>query len=352
MKHIQDKNYNIFFNEWSALKQEIKKLAPSQVYILVDENTEKYCLFHFLAYIDDPVQIIKINSGEINKNINTCQFVWESLLNKGADRQALLINLGGGVIGDLGGFCAATYMRGIRFIQIPTTLLSQVDASIGGKLGIDFLHFKNMIGLYETPQSIFIFTEFLKTLPEKELKSGYAEVLKHSLIADKNAWDKRSFPPKSGQYDYDSIIYQSVLIKKMITDQDPKESGLRKVLNYGHTIGHALESYWMNSDTPLLHGEALAIGMITEAFISYRLGKISEETLFEIRRAILQIYGHHPRYVKPMGKLLKLMQADKKNIGDEYRFALLESIGSACYDISVPHAFIEEGLIFYSTVLK
>lgn len=352
MKHIQAKKYNIFFNDWSALKQEIQNLAPSQVFVLVDENTEKLCLFHFLAQIDNPVQIIKIKSGELNKNISTCQFVWESLLNKGADRQSLLINLGGGVIGDLGGFCAATYMRGIRFIQIPTTLLSQVDASIGGKLGIDFMHLKNMIGVFESPKSIFIFTEFLKSLPEKELKSGYAEVLKHCLVADEIAWKNYSVQPENGIYDYESMVYQSVLTKKMITEQDPKEKGLRKILNFGHTISHALESFWMDSDSPLLHGEALAIGMIAEAFISYRLGYISEETLFEIRRAILQIYGHHPRFVKPIGKLLKLMQADKKSHAGEYRFALLDAIGSACYDISVPPEYVEEGLIFYSTVLK
>lgn len=352
MNKIKTKQGNIFFNDWSALDKEIQRINPSKIFILVDQNTEKYCLFHLLEHINKPVSIIRISSGEINKSLDSCQHVWKSLLEKGADRNALLINLGGGIISDLGGFCAGTYMRGIKFIHIPTTLLSQVDASIGGKTGIDFLGIKNIVGLFANPESVFIFTPFLSTLPSNELKSGYAELLKHGLIGDKNLWNNLITRDCTQIDNIDALIYQSILIKKQITDKDPNESGLRKILNFGHTIGHAIEAYWLDSNTSLLHGEAVAIGMVSEAFIAYRMDLIDESTLFEIRRAMLRIYGHYPRYVKSVNNLIALMRSDKKNLNEEIRFALLNDIGSCQYDIYVPDSIIEEGLIFYSTVLK
>ena len=177
MKNIQCKNYNIYINDWSNFKSFVTEMDPTTIFILVDQNTEKYCLLHLLENLDATVQVIRIPAGEQNKNIQTCQHIWTKLLQYGADRHSLLINLGGGVIGDMGGFCAATYMRGIRFIQMPTTLLSQVDASVGGKLGVDLMGFKNMIGLIQDPNAVFIFTEFLSTLPVDQIKSGYAELL-------------------------------------------------------------------------------------------------------------------------------------------------------------------------------
>jgi len=181
----------------------------------VDENTEKYCLPHLVENIDETVQIIRIPSGEQNKNLNTCQVVWSKLLQNGADRHSLIINLGGGVIGDLGGFCAATYMRGIKFIQMPTTLLSQVDASVGGKLGVDLLGFKNIVGMIRDPDGVFIFTDFLTTLPSDQMRSGYAELLKHGLIADKKIWESLSKNAGFETLDYEKLVYESVLIKKM-----------------------------------------------------------------------------------------------------------------------------------------
>ncbi|MBK7698912.1 MAG: iron-containing alcohol dehydrogenase [Saprospiraceae bacterium] len=190
MKNIRCKNYQIHINNWIELTSFLHHEDPSSVFIIVDENTEKYCLHLVLEHLDIPVQVIRIPSGEQNKNLTTCQHIWTNLMRYGADRHSLVINLGGGVIGDLGGFCAATYMRGIRFVQVPTTLLSQADASVGGKLGIDLMGFKNMVGLIQDPAAVFIFTEFLSTLPVDQIKSGYAELLKHGLIADKNAWKK------------------------------------------------------------------------------------------------------------------------------------------------------------------
>ncbi|MBK8056265.1 MAG: 3-dehydroquinate synthase [Saprospiraceae bacterium] len=347
MKKIQCKNYPIYINNWQAFSEITERLSPSNVFIIVDENTEKYCLLHLLENLHLEAQIIRIPSGEQNKTIQTCQLVWTKLMQHGADRHSLLINLGGGVIGDLGGFCAATYMRGIRFIQVPTTLLSQVDASVGGKLGVDHMGFKNMVGLIQDPSAVCIFTEFLQTLPYVQMRSGYAELLKHGLIADKKAWENLSGNTNINSLDFEELVYDSVLIKKNVTEQDPYEKGLRKILNFGHTIGHAVESYWMDSSTPLLHGEAIAIGMVSESFLSYRVGKISENELFEIRNSIMRIYGHHPKYVKPASDLIKIMRTDKKNVNGNIRFALLDSVGHACFDVPILPDVIEESFVFY-----
>lgn len=347
MKEIRCKNYSIYINNWQALKELVNSQMPSNIFVLIDENTEKYCLLHLLEHLHIEAQIIRIPAGEQYKTIETCQHVWTKLMQHGADRHSLLINLGGGVIGDLGGFCAATYMRGIRFIQVPTTLLSQVDASVGGKLGVDHKGFKNMVGLIQDPVAACIFTDFLQTLPYEQMRSGYAELLKHGLIADKKAWQNLSAKMDLPNLDFEALVYESVLIKKNVTEQDPYERGLRKILNFGHTIGHAVESYWMDSSTPLLHGEAIAIGMVSEAFLSYRVGKISENELFDIRNSIMRIYGHHPKYVKPTSELIKIMRGDKKNINGNIRFALLESVGEACYDIPLQPDLIEESFVFY-----
>jgi 3-dehydroquinate synthase len=352
MKSIHCQNYNIHINDWNIFEQFISTSAPTTTFVLVDENTEKYCLHHLLEHVDSALHVIRIPSGEHNKTIETCQKIWSFLLRNGADRHSLIINLGGGVIGDMGGFCAATYMRGIRFVQMPTTLLSQVDASVGGKIGIDFMGFKNMVGLIQEPTAVFIFTDFLATLPPQQMKSGYAELLKHGLIADKQAWHRLSEKTTFENLDFESLVYESVMIKKEVTEKDPHEKGLRKILNFGHTIGHAVESYWMDSRTPLLHGEAVAIGMVSEAFLSYRVGKISESELFDIRNAIIKLYGHHPKYVKPAEEILQIMQGDKKNHKGEFRFSLLESVGNACYDIAVNKDAVSESFMFYKEKME
>lgn len=347
MKNILCKNYQIHINNWSAFNKAIVKLKPSSVFVLADENTEKYCLSNLFEHLESRFNVISIPSGENHKTINTCQFVWSELVKNGADRQSLVINLGGGVVGDLGGFCAATYMRGIRFVQVPTTLLSQVDASVGGKLGVDFMGYKNMVGLIKDPSGVFIFTDFLKTLPQDQMRSGYAELLKHGLIADRETWDELSRNKTIQGLDIEDMVYQSLMIKKTVTERDPNEKGLRKILNFGHTIGHAVESYWMDSRTPLLHGEAVAIGIVGEAYLSYRVGNISENELFDIRNTILDVYGHHPKYVKPTGELIEIMKTDKKNSQGHIRFALLEAVGQACYDVEVRQDTIEESFLFY-----
>ncbi|MEZ4909422.1 MAG: 3-dehydroquinate synthase [Saprospiraceae bacterium] len=347
MKTIHCNEYNIYIGGNAQFTELIQSFKPSSIFVLVDENTEKYCLHHMLEFLREDFHTIKIKSGEAEKNLDTCQYIWNSLLKGGADRHSILINLGGGVIGDLGGFCAATYMRGITFIQVPTTLTSQVDASIGGKTGVDFLNRKNIIGAFANPGAVFVFPEFLETLPIEHLRSGYAEMLKHALIADVNQWEilKQGIP--TNQSDLETAIIHSIQLKKSIVDQDPFESGVRKILNFGHTIGHALESYWMESKTPLLHGEAVAIGMVCEAFLSYRLGLLSEQEFFEIRHVILDIFGHFPKYLKPTESLIRLLVSDKKNYKGEIRFALLDHLGSATYDIKVDSYDVLDCFEFY-----
>ena len=252
MKEIKAIDYSIWIGENSLSKFGIS--TYSKVAILVDENTKRDCL-HKLPKIENAI-IIEIKSGEEYKNISTCNFIWEQLTINNFDRNSLLINLGGGVIGDMGGFCAATYKRGLDFIHIPTTLLAMVDASVGGKLGIDFKGFKNQIGLFNNPKAVLISPEFLETLAESELKSGFSEVVKHALISDNSLWVKLKNTPFT-DFDWGDIIDTNVQIKNKIVLADPFEKGERKKLNFGHTFGHAIESYYLEKGTPISHGEAV-----------------------------------------------------------------------------------------------
>jgi 3-dehydroquinate synthase len=267
----------------------------------------------------------------------------------GADRHSLCINIGGGVIGDMGGFCAATFMRGITFIQMPTSLLSQVDASVGGKLGVDFHNCKNLIGLIQQPSMVFIDPQFLDTLPPVELRSGYAEMLKHGLIADHSYWNmlKGGYPSTNDHSFWISQIKRSIDIKKGITSKDPYERGLRKILNFGHTIGHAVESHYMQSLTPLLHGEAIAIGIICESYISYSRKMITKDNLLDISKHIQSLYDHHPEYLQETDSIYAYMQKDKKNKSGKIRMSLLDGQGSCTFDIEVDFVAITGALDHY-----
>ncbi len=326
------------------LQSFLKKKNYSRVIVLVDENTGKHCL----PFLNTEATVIKISSGENYKNLTTCEYIWGELTKLELDRNAVLINLGGGVIGDMGGFCAATYKRGIEFIQIPTTLLSQVDASVGGKLGIDFLHFKNHIGVFQTPAAVIINTKFLQSLPPEELRSGFAEIIKHCLIADSMAW--KSLKKKTlKEQDWSSLTRHSVAIKEKITTEDPTEKGLRKILNFGHTIGHAIESYFL--DIPgkkLLHGEAIAIGMICEAFIAKNKNFISEADLNEIKDYILSVFPKVEIFDFDIDKIIPLALQDKKNAHKNILASLLDNIGKANYNIPITLKEIREAIIYYN----
>lgn len=315
----------------------------TKIFLIVDENTKKHCYKKIENTIGNH-EIIIIKPGEGNKTIATCLLIWEAMTKANLDRHALVINLGGGVIGDMGGFCAATYKRGIDFIQIPTTLLSQVDASVGGKLGVDFQSFKNHIGVFKVPNMVLIDSAFLNTLPKSELRSGYAEVIKHCLIADGKMWSyilENSFENQN----WDELIRHSVAIKSKITESDPTEKGIRKILNFGHTLGHAIETFYLGTEKHLLHGEAIAIGMICEAFLAFKKSKLSEKQLIQIHGYILSNYGFAK--IDNLDSIVNLTMQDKKNKGDQVLFSLLNGIGACDYDIPVSKNEMMEALDYY-----
>lgn len=329
----------------TSLSQFFAESTYSNVAILVDENTKAHC-YPIVAESLPEHLVIEVQSGEINKNLDTCQHIWEKLTDASFDRKALLVNLGGGVIGDMGGFCAVTYKRGIDFINIPTTLLAAVDANVGGKLGIDFQGFKNHIGFFQDPESVFIDPVFLKTLSDRELRSGFAEVIKHGLITDKDYYEQVAIKGVE-QDNWHAVIAHSVEIKNEVVKQDPKEGGLRKILNFGHTIGHAMESFYLDSDNHLLHGEAIAIGMICEAYVSKKLLSLEEADLRDICRTILNIYPDLKIEKKDFTSIIKLMYQDKKNVANFLNHSLLYEIGRATYDIAVDEKDVMDALFFY-----
>jgi 3-dehydroquinate synthase len=328
-------------------KQEYKH---SGLFVLVDENTANHCLPVLSAFLEraGELQILEIESGEASKNIEVCTRLWKALGEMGADRSSLLINVGGGVIGDMGGFVASTFKRGIPFVNIPTTLLAQVDASVGGKVGVDLDHLKNEIGVFNSPQAVFIYPGFLKTLSRREMMSGFAEVVKHALIADRSYWD---FVIQANVADgavWEEMIEKSVRIKNEIVTADPREKGLRKSLNFGHTIGHAVESYFLESSSKsLLHGEAIAIGMVVEAYISFSKNKLPASELDIICSFILERFGYVP--IDPFAdhRLLELMRHDKKNSNGELNFSLLTKIGSCEVNRTADVSLVKEALKYY-----
>ena len=324
---------NVFFGEIiHELAAKIDLESYSQVAILVDENTKEHCLpvlniRHSL--------LIEVPSGEQFKTIQTCITIWDRLTEAEFDRHGLLINLGGGVLGDMGGFCAATYKRGIDFINIPTTLLAQVDASVGGKLGVDFHGFKNHIGLFTMPKAVFIDTQFLTTLDKRQLRSGYAEVIKHHLIADKLGFDQLVKNTQLNTIDLQALVQHSVEVKSHIVQDDPTEKGHRKVLNFGHTIGHALESYYLRSEKPLLHGEAISYGMIAEAHLSWQKGLLSGSELKMISDYLVKMFGTIAIQPDDYADIIVMMGQDKKNSSGVVSFVLLEMIGQPVWDQTV-----------------
>uniref|UniRef100_UPI00404B6851 3-dehydroquinate synthase n=1 Tax=Fulvivirga sp. TaxID=1931237 RepID=UPI00404B6851 len=322
----------------------LKSNTFSQIAVLCDENTYQHC--YPLVQLPNHT-VIKINAGEEFKNIETCAIVWEALTNANFDRKGLLINLGGGVIGDLGGFCARTYKRGISFINIPTTLLAQVDASIGGKLGIDFNGLKNHIGLFSIPELVIVDQIFLKSLSVEELKSGFAEVIKHHIIADEKAW-KKLIKTSYEKTEWSKVVNHSIEIKRKIVDSDPTEKGARKLLNFGHTVGHAVETFLLNTTNKLLHGEAVALGMICESYIASNRGMISKNELDEIIIYINSLYPKHRIKEEYKQEIIRYTLQDKKNQGNKILAVLPESIGNAKWDCEISNEDILDSIDFYN----
>ena len=331
MQTISANGYSVFFNEkgYNEINSLLIKNNYSTIFILSDENTNEHCVPTFLANLATKIaiEIIEIEPGESLKNITTCVEVWTILTELGADRKSLLINIGGGVITDLGGFVASTFKRGIDFINVPTSLLGMVDASIGGKNGVDLGNLKNQIGVINVPKMVIVDSNYLETLPKNQMLSGFAEMLKHGLIFDKKYWESFLDLSTIDFADFDYYIYKSIEIKNEIVKQDPTENGIRKALNFGHTLGHAIESYFLDSKTPLLHGEAIAIGMILEAYISKEKNLISTIEYQEIKNTIKSIYKEHKISENDINSIEKLLIHDKKNEYGKVQFALLNGIG-------------------------
>lgn len=349
MKVLETKDYNIRIgNIENDLTQVLREEDKSQICIIVDENTKEHCLPILNQFLSSELPFILIQSGEEHKNIDTCQLIWSKMAEMKLGRQSLVINLGGGVIGDMGGFCASTFKRGMRFIQIPTTLLSQVDASVGGKLGIDFKGIKNAIGVFNNPEGVFIDPRFLDTLSKREVRSGFAEIIKHSLIADKNEWNNIQQFSDLDQVNWNEIIYRSVQVKHRIVVADPFEKGIRKALNFGHTIGHAVESVFLETKEPLLHGEAIAIGMICEAYLSSNKVGLSKEELELISTFILRMYKKETLLEKDIPSMLDIMGNDKKNIGSTINFSLIPEIGKVEINQTADQELIIESLEYYN----
>lgn len=338
---------SLFFNDWQELKMKIEDPAYSQVVVIVDENTEKYCLHILFENIDRQVKVITIPAGEEHKSLLTCAMVYEKMVQKNIDRSSLVVLLGGGVVCDLGAYCSATYMRGLPFISVPTSLLAQADAAAGGKSGVDLKGLKNIVGVFQEPEGIYVFESFLHTLPPRHIRNGMAEVIKHWLIADGDTFNDIYHNPVDILARGGHWVPSSLKTKLAITQRDPKEKNIRKILNFGHTIGHAIETAALYSPNPLLHGEAIAIGMVCESYISYRMNLLSEDENFAIRRFLVSVFGHYPKYVNDAEVLLKIMAKDKKNREGKIRFSLLHGIGNAVYNQEVPEEVIYESLYFY-----
>jgi 3-dehydroquinate synthase len=351
MNSIKAISYPVHFQHkgYKELSNLIAKNNYSTLFILVDEHTFELCYPKFIPNLetDKRIEVIEIESGEINKNLETCIGVWNAITELGGDRKSLLITLGGGVITDLGGFVASCFKRGIDFVNIPTTLLSMVDASVGGKTGIDLGVLKNQIGLFANPEMVLVDASYLTTLSDREVKSGTAEIIKYGLTYDVSLFNEIK---NNTNLKIEDLIYRSIEIKNEVVLQDPKEQNLRKILNFGHTLGHAIESFYLESESKesLTHGEAIAIGMVCECFMSAKLLGFPTEKVKEVKDLILSIYSKTALLNEDFTEIMKLLKHDKKNINGQVNFVLLNDFEDHKLDCKVPETLIVESMEFYN----
>ena len=324
------------------------RYAASRKIILVDAHTRLHCLPLLLDRVPalKDAEVIEMNPGEANKSLQSCEKIWQRLSDLRANRRSLWINLGGGVVCDTGGFAASVFLRGIDFINIPTTLLSMVDSSVGGKTGINFSGLKNQVGTFTRPAGVFISPVWLSTLPEREIKSGFAEMIKHALISSREKWEELSSIRQFDELDWIQAIRESVILKNKIVNADFRDRQLRKTLNFGHTIGHALESVSVKAHAdPLKHGEAIALGMIGELYLSGRLLHFPPETSSAIISFLLNHYRHVPVGFEKT-EVLERMKSDKKNERGEINFVLLQDIGNPVINQHATDEMIFQALDF------
>jgi len=333
-----------------ALAERLRQAPPSRLFVLADANTARDCYPRLQPHLPAH-ELLAIAAGEAYKTLETCAQVWAWLTQHQADRHALLLCLGGGVVTDLGGFCAATYKRGLRCVGVPTTLLAQVDAAVGGKTGVDFQGFKNHIGVFQEPEAVFMDPAFLATLPADELRSGYAEVIKHALIADAAAFEALRGLAVASVPDWAPIIRHSVAIKAAIVAQDPLEAGPRKLLNFGHTVGHALESYLLaQPGRAVRHGEAVAAGLVCESWLAAQRGLLGAEVLAQVGAVVAASFEPLRFADSEIAEIAAYALHDKKNQGHVIKCTLLQGIGQGIFDQAVTLAEIEASLRAYASV--
>ena len=352
MDSILSTDYYVHFQAqgYRHLRDYLNEEVHSKIFNLVDENTAQYCLEKFLE--KSGIQghtLLQVPAGESHKNLEQCSAIWQEMSEKMGDRKSLLINLGGGVITDMGGFVASTFKRGIRFINVPTTLLSMVDASVGGKTGVDLGPLKNQIGLFSNPEMVIVDMDFLGTVSEREIKSGLAEIIKYGFTFDRELWEEIK---QFDQIDLEKIyplVHKSVEIKNKVVLEDLHESGLRKSLNFGHTVGHAVESYFLQSSDKkdLTHGEAIALGMVSELYYSSQLLGLSPEYADELRGFCHAFYGKIEIEQEDFQAIEQLMIYDKKNVQGRVLFVLLSSLEQCSLDVQIDPALVQEGLRYY-----
>ncbi len=349
--HVGD--LSLSFPDW------LRERDYSQVFVVADDNTQRHCLPLFLEktaphpspFTPHPSPL---PAGESHKTLATCERLWQSMLEARLDRRALVVNLGGGVVGDLGGFCAATWKRGVDFVQVPTTLLSMTDAAIGGKLGIDFQGVKNAVGVFQNPAAVFVDAQFLQTLPERELRSGLAEVIKHALIGDPVLLHFIENSRNLVQHDtvlpafWHELLCASIAVKARIVAEDPHERGLRMLLNYGHTVGHAVESYFLKTPFPITHGEAVAMGMICESWLARTAITDGHNRLARTIGAISGTFLHQPVPEAAFAEIWATMQQDKKNTASLVRAAVPTGEPFGMQILELTEQAVRESLGFYN----
>lgn len=334
----------IYHWNWSRLLAE--NYTKSKVVILVDENTHAACLSYLFTHLDglDQAEIIELPAGEESKTMEICVSVWERFTELEIGRNDLLICLGGGMICDLGGFVASVFKRGMHCLYIPTSLLAMVDASVGGKTGVDFGQYKNQIGTFSSPDFVLMDPAFLTSLPNEEMLNGFAEMLKHALIADAVHFQhlKTTVDLEALQTE---MILNSLTIKTKLVEQDPMENGIRKKLNFGHTVGHALEGYFLHSREKMAHGLAVAHGMLVESRISVMMGLLAENEFREIQDIIKKYFQIRSFKPSEITACIRLMQNDKKRIDNKSRFTLLTAIGKSVFDVEVDNEIVEKAFV-------
>ncbi len=320
-----------------------KRFKNRQLFVLTDENVSQSCLNLILEDFNSigETEVIEIEAGEESKSISICSHIWNHLLENQFSKQDLIINLGGGVITDLGGFVASTYKRGVPFLNMPTSLLCMTDAAIGGKTGIDQGNVKNSVGSYSNPEAIFVCTSFLETLPEKEIKSGFAEMLKHALIRDSSLWNELNSIHSINCESIIPYLATSIQIKEAIIEADYYEKNLRKLLNFGHTIGHAIESVYLDSNHPIAHGEAVAMGMLVETKIAQLMNLTDDENAAGIISGISRYFNPTTFNFPSFEKMKPFLLNDKKNVGENIMMSLVKKPGEAVYNVHITMETIE-----------